>query len=157
MATFSNNTFIKDDDYETPKHIFEQIAPFIPKDKIIWEAFYCNGKAGTYLQDLGFNVIHKPVDFFENNLGDIIVSNPPFSLVKHIMPRLFELDKPFMLIMPISNLSCKYMDIFKDNLQIIRLSGRTNFLKNGKLTKNVNFVCCWICYKMNLEKDILWI
>ena len=54
MATYSNNTFLKDDDYESPKEIFEQIAPFIPKGKIIWEAFYCKGKAGTYLQELGF-------------------------------------------------------------------------------------------------------
>ena len=157
MATFSNTRFIKDDDYETPKDIFEQILQYIPKDKVIWESFYCNGIAGSYLEDLGLNVIHKPVDFFENDLGDIIISNPPFSLVKHIMPRLFQIDKPFMLIMPISNLSCKYMDIFEDKIQLIRLRGRVNFIKKGVLTKNVNFVCAWFCYKMNLPKDIVWI
>ena len=26
------------------------------------------------LKDLGFDVIHEPVDFFENDLGDIIIS-----------------------------------------------------------------------------------
>ena len=40
MAGFHTKTFIKHDDYMTPKHAWEAIQEYIPKNKIIWEAFY---------------------------------------------------------------------------------------------------------------------
>ena len=85
MAVFHNKSFLKHDDYMTPKTAWENIQHFIPKDKVIWEAFYGDGTSGNHLKDLGFEVIHEPVDFFENDLGDIIISNAPFSKTKEIM------------------------------------------------------------------------
>ena len=79
MAGFHTKTFIKHDDYMTPKYAFEWVKQYIPNDKVIWEAFYGDGSSGDYLKELGFNVIHEPIDFFENNKGDIIISNIPFS------------------------------------------------------------------------------
>ena len=78
MAGFTKKTFQKHDDYMTPKYAWENIQHLIPKDKVIWEAFYGDGESGKYLRDLGFNVIHEEIDFFQNNLGEIIVSNIPF-------------------------------------------------------------------------------
>ena len=49
------------------------------------------------LQSLGFKVVHECVDFFENNLGDIVVSNPPFSKKAKVLERLVELQKPLDL------------------------------------------------------------
>jgi len=97
MANFNPKTFLKHDDYMTPKYAWENIKHLIPADKIIWEAFYGDGKSGQYLTELGFNVIHEPIDFFneEPDNWDIIVSNPPFSKSKEVMKRLKELDKPF--------------------------------------------------------------
>jgi len=164
MAGFHTKTFIKHDDYMTPKYAWENIKQFIPNDKIIWEAFYGDGKSGKYLEELGFNVIHKKVDFFSNNLGDIIVTNPAFSLSKQIMDRLYELDKPFIIIMPSSKINTSYFRKWKDkNLQIIIPRKRIHFTKkiNGKIPKNwknsCNFDCFYYCYKMNLEKDITWL
>jgi len=88
MATFKTSSFLKYDDYMTPKYAWENIKDYIPKDKIIWEAFMGDGKSGEYLKDLGFNVIHNDNDFFESNEGDVIVSNPPFSKAKEILMRL---------------------------------------------------------------------
>jgi hypothetical protein len=42
----------------TPKYAWENIKDLIPKNKIIWEPFYGDGKSGDYLKELGFNVIH---------------------------------------------------------------------------------------------------
>ena len=78
MAVFHTKAFIKHDDYMTPKYAWEWIEDFIPKDKVIWEAFYGDGESGKFLSALGFNVIHEETDFFTNNLGDVIVSNPPY-------------------------------------------------------------------------------
>ena len=85
MADFTHKTFLKDDDYMTPKYVWENIQEYIPKNKVIWEAFMGDGKSGEYLKELGFEVIHNDNDFFLSNEGDIIISNPPFSKCKEII------------------------------------------------------------------------
>ena len=164
MAGYSTNTFSKHDDYMTPKYAWDNIKQFIPQDKVIWEAFYGDGKSGTYLEEMGFNVIHEEIDFFENNLGDIIVSNPPFSQSKAVMDRLYELDKPFIILFPCSKLCTQYMRKWGDKgLQIIIPRKRIHFTKlvNGVVPENwgnsCNFDCYYYCYKMNLPKDINWL
>ena len=164
MTGFHTKTFTKHDDYMTPKYAWENIEQFIPKDKVIWEAFYGDGNSGDYLKELGFNVIHEEVDFFDNDLGDIIVSNPPFSQSKEVMARLKELDKPFIIIMPSSKINTSYMrNTFKDKLQIIIPHKRIHFIKlvNGvvpdKWKNACYFDCFYYCYKMNLPRDIIWL
>jgi len=149
----------------TPKYAWENIQHLIPKDKVIWEAFYGDGESGKYLTELGFHVIHEPVDFFENNLGDIIVSNPPFSKSKDVMGRLKELDKPFIVILPESKICTSYIrENYKNSeLQIIIPRKRINFIKHvdGKavegLKSDCNFNCFYYCYKMGFDKDIRWL
>ena len=158
MAGFHTKTFLKHDDYMTPQYAWENIQHLIPKDKLIWEAFYGDGKSGTYLQDLGFNVIHEPVDFFENNLGDVVVSNPPFSKSKEVLTRLKQLEKPFILILPSSKINTQYVRENYKGLQIIIPRKRIQFIKNGnELQNKCNFDCFYYCYKMDLPKDIIWL
>tara|TARA_R110000764_G_C10779000_1_gene355914 strand:- start:30 stop:521 length:492 start_codon:yes stop_codon:yes gene_type:complete len=162
MAGFHTKTFLKHDDYMTPKYAWENIQEYIPKDRVIWEAFFGDGTSGQYLEELGYNVIHNDNDFFESNEGDIVVSNPPFSKSKDIINRLKELDKPFVLIMPITKLITSYFrENFKDtedHLQIIIPRKRIQFVKNGNEIQNkCNFDCFYYCYKMNLPRDIIWL
>jgi len=160
MAGFHTKTFKKDDDYMTPKHAWSDIKEFIPKDKEIWECFYGDGKSGEYLRELGFKVIHEEIDFYENNKGDILVSNPPFSDCKNIIPRLKELNKPFIMIMPSSKINTSYFrkSFCNDNdLQIIIPRKRIAFMKEGKMTKSCNFDCFYYCYKLNLKNSITWL
>ena len=98
MAVFNTKSFLKHDDYMTPYSVWENIKDFIPANKVIWESFYGDGKSGEHLRKLGFEVIHEPIDFFEENHGDIIVSNPPFSKKKEVFIRLKKLNKPFLYI-----------------------------------------------------------
>jgi hypothetical protein len=165
MAGFHTKTFMKHDDYMTPKHAWEDIKKYIPKDKVIWEAFYGDGESGKYLTEMGFNVIHEQVDFFDNDLGDVIVSNPPFSHSKEVMIRLKQLDKPFIIIMPSSKINTSYFrsNFMNQGLQIIIPRKRIHFQKlvDGKVPdkwKNAcNFDCFYYCYKIGLEKDIIWL
>ena len=165
MAGFQTKTFMKHDDYMSPKYAWENIQHLIPKDKVIWESFYGDGNSGNYLTELGFNVIHKEVDFFENDLGDIIVSNPPFSQSKAVMKRLAELDKPFIIIMPSSKINTSYFreNFMNKGLQIIIPRKRIHFTKlvNGEKPKNwknaCNFDTFYYAYKMNLPNDITWL
>ena len=49
MAVFETKTFFKHDYYMTPKYVWEWIKDFIPKHKVIWEAFYGDGESGAIL------------------------------------------------------------------------------------------------------------
>ena len=165
MANFDPKTFLKHDDYMTPNSAWDNIQHLIPKDKVIWEAFFGDGESGKYLTKLGFDIIHEPVDFFENDLGDIIVSNPPFSKSKDVMGRLKELDKPFIVILQSTKICTSYIrENYKNReLQIIIPRKRIHFNKlvDGEQPKNwknaCNFDCFYYCYKMNLKNDITWI
>ena len=166
MANFTNNTFKIHDDWMTPYSAWNDIRHLIPNDKVIWEAFYGDGESGTHLTNLGFNVIHKEVDFFNNNLGEIVVSNPPFSKYKEVLERLVELNKPFILILPSSKINTQIVrKIFidkEDKLQIVIPKKRIQFLKliDGKIdtTKtSASFDCFYYCWKIGLERDITWL
>jgi hypothetical protein len=151
----------------TPRYAWENIAHLIPKDKVVWEAFYGDGKSGEYLRELGFEVIHEEIDFFTENRGDIIVSNPPFSKSKEVLARLVELNKPFIVILPASKVTTQYVrNLFKnseDKLQLVIPRSRIHFQKqiDGKTPEDYksscNFDCFYYCWKMNLPRDLLWL
>lgn len=155
----------KHDDYMTPKSAWEDIKHIIPKDKVIWEAFYGDGTSGRYLQELGFDVIHRDIDFFDNDLGDIVVSNPPFSNVPKILKRLIDLDKPFILIMPCPKITTQYFrKLFKDRqIQILIPKKRIHFKKlvNGNTVDGWKeacyFDCFYYCWKIDLPNDITYL
>ena len=167
MASFHTETFTTHDDWMTPKSAWEDIKDFIPKDKVVWEAFYGDGASGEYLKELGCKeVIHEDIDFYESDRGEMIITNPPFSDCKNVMPRLRELGKPFILIMPSSKINTQYFrKAFLDSeypIQIIIPRKRLQFQKlvNGEPveTKNKsNFDCFYYCWKIELERDIVWL
>jgi hypothetical protein len=167
MAGFSTKTFSKHDDYMTPESAWTAVKQYIPENKKIWEAFYGDGESGNILTKMGFDVIHKKVDFFKNNLGEIIVSNPPFTMKKEVLTRLKELGKPFMLIMPSSTINTQYMRKLFGNdanpIQLIIPRKRIQFIKlvNGKRMEGqkqrCNFDCFYYCWKMNLPRDLIWL
>ena len=167
MSVFNTHRMGQHDDYMTPKSAWEDIKEYIPQNKKIWEAFYGDGNSGNYLKDLGFDVIHEKENFFIHNKGDVVVSNPPFSLCKEILFRLKELEKPFILILPSSRINTEYLrEFMKDNdhpLQIIIPKKRIQFTKlvDGKIPvgwkSQCNFDCFYYCWRMNLESDITWL
>ena len=164
MAGFCTKTFTQHDDYMTPRSAWVAIQHIIPKDKVLWEAFYGNGQSMQYLQDLGYTVEGgENEDFFKHNKGDIIVSNPPFTIIPSILERLVVLDKPFILIMPSPKIFTQYFrKLFTTRrIQIIVPRKRIQFEKivDGKKIESnkCNFDCFYFCYKINLERDITYL
>lgn len=172
MAGFHTKTFTKHDSYMTPRYAWENIKQFIPQDKILWECMYGDGESGKIWKRMGYNVIHKPYpeyDFFEYEPEnyDIIVSNPAFSKVKDILPRLKSLGKPFIMLMPCSKMATQYFRKFVEGsnpheFQIIVPRSRIHFKKliNGKLStakSACNFDCYYYCYLMDLPNDIIFL
>ena len=147
------------DNHITPIEVWKNIEQYIPNDKKIWSPFYFDGKQKEYFKEMGFDIIHEDEDFFNCNKGEIIIDNPPFSKIKEICVRLKDLEKPFILIMPNHTFLYKrFQRPFKDHLQLIIPDKRIKFKnnENDKFT-NLPFDCYYFCYKMNLEKDIIFL
>jgi hypothetical protein len=158
-------SFINDkssDNYVTNKFEWERIKDYIPKDKIIWSPFYCDGKQKEYFKEIGFDIIHEDKDFFSYTPNyDLVIDNPPFSKKQEILQKLSDLDKPFILVCPSMLLSYKYFqDLFKEKgIQIIIPYKRINFkhITSQNSSYSPPYASFYFCYKMNLEKDILFI
>jgi|TARA_R110000824_G_scaffold219681_2_gene406672 23S rRNA G2445 N2-methylase RlmL len=164
MVSLSLNTDIiklnNDDDYMTPNAVWDSIKHLIPKDKIIWECFYGNGESAKYLSKIGFNVESYDIDFFnETNFKyDILISNMPYSIKAKVFQKLAEINKPFMMLVPVATMTKQYLKkYFKNQIQIIIPERRIQFIKNGKQTDRCYFDTIFICYKMNLLSDIVFL
>ena len=163
MTTRKIIDFKNDDHYNTTKNMWESISHLIPKDKILFEGFMkdnYSSKSVLILRELGFDVVGDPtIDFFgEIPKYDILVSNPPYSIKKKIFERLSVLNKPFILILPISTITKQFTKCLeRDKLQMIIPSKRMQFEKADIPLSRCWFDCCYLCYKMNLERDITFI
>ena len=152
----------KDDDYETTEYIWGLIKTYLSNYSTIYEPFYCNGKSGEIFTKFGFDCIHKDEDFFENYNNydyDIIVSNPPFSIKKQIFHTLKEIDKPFIMIAPISVITKVYFREKYENTDITILipKKRMQFSKNDVVQGGSWFDSVFICYKLGLDKEIIYL
>lgn len=170
MAGFHTDTFQVHDDYMTPKKAWEDILHIINKDEYqtIYEPFYGDGTSGQILKELlpSKDIIHLQSNFYDEykkHSFDIVVTNPPFSDFKNVMATLKQIDKPFMLILPVSKLCTNTIrNEFKD-IQIVIPRRRIQFLKmvNGEVDPNqpkkCNFECFYYCYKMNLPHDLMFL
>ena len=108
-------------------------------------------------------------DFFNDTPDnyDLIVSNPPFNkeIKIPILLKLVESAKPFILIMNVCNVFSNYFnDIFKDHrkdLQIVYPKGKIHFekLEGNEVfeRKNTSFYCVYVCFKMNIPNDKLYL
>jgi|TARA_R110000823_G_scaffold33691_3_gene94122 hypothetical protein len=166
MATYKDYSPSKFNDFMSPKCLFEDIKEYIPKDKVISMPFYGDGMIGKYMKEMGFDVIHQQEDFFEFNRGEVVVDNPPFEFKKEIIAELIKRDKPFMLIMPVSTICYQYSKMLKNHLQIIIPKKRPKFIYYDKATnkldkdwkkKSATFDSVWVCWKMDLPQDIIFL
>ena len=155
-----NSKYSLNDEYYTTLKIWESIRDYIPKNKIIWECFYSpNSKSATHLRNLGFEVVWKDVDFFTNNYGDILVSNLPFSKKKEVLTRLKQLDKPFIMLFPTASIQTKFFkNLFEnDKIQIILPTEKLHYEGDSTHPCGASFYSCFICYKMDFDKDMILI
>ena len=138
------------DNYYTPKSAWADIEAYLPKDKIIWEAFFGDGNSAQYLRELGCTVVSENVDFFTSDLGDCIVTNPPYSFKPKIFSRLKQLNKPFILLVPVSTITkAFYQEYFAQKCGIIIPKRRIHFMKNGIQTSRSWFDVVYVCYQID--------
>ena len=152
--------------YYTTKKMWENIIHLVPKNKKIYEMCLLNSKSKR-LNIVGDNTLNFLTDTLPTY--DIIISNPPFetNTKKKILEKLYELDKPFIIILNCMNIYSNYFrDIFGDNLkylQIIIPKGKIKFEVFNEETKSMDkckdpaFYSCYLAYKMNIPNADLWL
>lgn len=149
------------DNYATDESAWEMIKLYIPKDKVIWAPFVCDGKQKGYFKNMGFDIIHDNLDFFSYTPDyEIIIDNPPFSIIKEVCVKLKELDKPFIIIARSNLLLTKWFRrIFKEHLQVIIPDKSPTFTHLDKPKKGYvpPFGTFFYCYRMDLPSDMIFL
>lgn len=157
------------DEVYTPKYAVLPLIKYLKTFKsnpVIWCPF--DMPSSQYVQtfkEFGYKVISSHIDenknffYYEPNEDyDIIISNPPFSCKDDVLKRLFELNKPYAMLLPIPSLQGQgRFPWIKDNLQYLGFDKRINYYTNQDLTqvqKGVSFGSCYLCKKF-LPKDLI--
>ena len=132
------------DDYTTPIDAWETILNFIPKTEKLWLPFYYNGEAEYKVHNLGYEIEHYQLDFFEYDLPDhLVIDNPPYSIKKQVISHLKKRNKPFALLLPLHTLERNYIHGDKE-LQVLIKKGKFNFFSKSKCSPP--YKACWFCW-----------
>lgn len=148
--------FNKNDEYFTPEYAVYPIIPYLKPNSVIWCPF--DTKDSAYVRVLskeGFKVIYGHIatgqDFFIEQVPecDYIVSNPPYSLKGAVFQRLYEIGKPFAMLINFQGIfdHRTRFKLFKDNrVEMLWLSPRVNYIKpNQDKTSGVPFQSGYLC------------
>lgn len=115
---------------------------------------------------MGFSVIATHIqnnqDFFKTDIPecDYIISNPPYSVKGEVLQRLFEIDKPFAMLVGVVGLfeSQFRFNLFKKNeFEIMYMNKRVSYFKDyadDKPSLNPPFSSVYICHKMLPERIV---
>ena len=157
----------KSDEWFTPNDAIFPILKYIKPNSIIWCPFdIAESNFVKIFEGKGYKVICSHIDeggdFFkyEPEHYDIIISNPPYSLRNDILKRLFDLEKPFAMLMNTNGLfdSKVRWDLFKNNnFTLMYLSGRVNYMKEYGLVEKSSppFQSAYICSRLS-DKQIIF-
>ena len=148
--------FNKNDEYYTPTYAVYPIIKYIKPNSTIWCPF--DKEDSNYVRIFkkeGFKVIYGHIetgqDFFEVDVPecDYIISNPPYSLKGQVFKKLYEIDKPFAMLINFQGIfdHKKRFEMFKNNrVEMLWLSPRVNFIKQGEYKPSgVPFQSGYLC------------
>lgn len=154
------------DEVYTPAYAVQPLVKFLKPNMVIWCPFdLSNSEYVKVFTKAGFKVIHSHIDEGQNFFYyepeehyDIIISNPPFSQKDNVLKRLWELDKPYAILLPVPALQGQTrFPYIKDGLQYLGFDKRINYYTNQNMTqvqKGVSFGSCYLC-KHFLPKDLI--
>lgn len=160
MSTWLNSTsFDIRDEYYTPRILVDAIVPYIPPSSTVWCPFDTESSEFVLaLEEAGHEVIFSHIalgkDFFEYEppTYDCIVSNPPFSRKLEVLTRLYQLGKPFAMVLGLPILNYQEVgSFFLDKpLQLLIVDKKVSFDGNTASFNNSYF-----CNRL-LPRDLIF-
>ena len=154
---------------ETDENLYYELARNFHygfNDSIIdYDKALQNYNKALQFEEEGFKVIRSSLaegqNFFEyepKEHYDIIVSNPPFSKKDKVLKRLYELDKPYAMLLPLAVLQGNSRFKYIKDCEWIGFNKRIGFHTNNdfqKYTKGAAFATGYLCKGILPEKLIL--
>lgn len=142
------------DNLFTPEHAVHTLIKYIPENKTIWECTDpgCSNIAKV-LREYGHDVVSTDIqtgfDFLNDKPAfdyDLIISNPPYSLKNKFIKRCYDLQKPFILLLPLTTLEgIERGEMFRKNgISVIVLDRRLDFTGKGANW----FATAWFCWNV---------
>ena len=153
------------DEYYTPAILVDAIIPYLGNIKTIWCPFDTeNSEFVIRFREAGFKVLSSHIwndqDFFEYEPEedyDAIISNPPFTRKLEVFERLYQLGRPFGMVMGLPILNYQEIGSFfldqqtkGNNLQLLIVDKKVSFDGNTASFNNSYF-----CFGL-LERDIIF-
>lgn len=162
----SGRTHESDEVYTPPEAVMPILRHMPSYIRTIWCPFDEEDSAYVEIfREAGFNVIATHInngknffDYEPEEQYDCIISNPPFSIKDSILKRLYELKKPYAILMPLPTLQGQKRFEYIKDCQALILDKRINFYKNKEtkeIQKGVSFASIYLC-KDFLEKDLIF-
>ena len=145
------------DDINTPAWVVEKILDVIPGNvSTIWECCSGDGHITDVLREHGYEVISTDIkedaeyDMFKYEPSggyDMILTNPPFSKKTKVLERLYELDKPFLILCP------SFMIETAARFELFQGHGIVLFLMKERIAfegmpRKCPFFCYWFGHKL---------
>jgi len=130
----------QNDEFYTPGYAIEPLFQYIRPNSTIWCPFDTDQSLFVKLfKNVGHKVINTHL-INGNNFFDIvppecdyIISNPPYSLKYEVFAKLFEIEKPFAMLVGVVGLfeSQKRFNLFKDNnFEVMYFNKRISYFKS---------------------------
>lgn len=159
----------KNDEFFTPLYAITPIVKYLlPPPCTIWCPFDTDESLFVKeFRKLGYEVIATHIqnnqNFFEIDVPDCdyIISNPPYSCKGDVLDRLFEIGKPFAMLVGVVGLfeSQKRFNMFKHNdFEIMYFNKRVSYFKDyadQKPSLNPPFSSVYVCHSI-LPKQIVF-
>jgi len=145
------NAFQEKDEYYTPKILVDIIVPYVPAGSTVWLPFDTEDSefvhAFKHTHEVVFSHIWEGKDFFDfiPDKVDYVISNPPYSRKMDVLKRLYDLDFPFAMVLPLPCLN--YQEVGKffldRELQLLIPDKKVSF--NGN---TASFNSTFFCHKL---------
>jgi len=149
------------DNFQTPITALEPIIKYIPKEYVIWEPACGNGNIVNFFQSNGYTIngtdVKDGFDFFNNQIDcDCIITNPPYSIKDKWLERVYQLNKPFMLLLPITALEGKKRQkLYSEyGLELILMNKRINYETPSGKGSGSWFASAWFTNGFNIGSQI---
>ncbi|MGI9571742.1 MAG: sugar-phospahte nucleotidyltransferase [Candidatus Actinomarinaceae bacterium] len=131
----------ENDEFYTPIYAIEPLLKYLKPKSRIWCPFdMSESNFVKVFNENGHCVINTHIDngedFFTYNPPtniDYVISNPPYSIKYEVFMRLFEINKPFAMLVGVVGLfeSQKRFEMFKKNdFEIMYLNKRVSYFKD---------------------------
>ena len=163
---FYKNVKNNNDEYYTPLYAVTILDKYIKPNSTIWCPFDTDDSEFVkHFKEIGHKVINTHIfngeDFFSIDVPecDYIISNPPFSRKVDVLDRLFNIGKPFAMLLGDGGLfgSKRKFEMFKNNkFELLIPNKRVAYIeKDSGLKNSPPYLSIYVCSKL-LDKQIVF-